>query len=121
MNRPVNAHDADVAQGSIKGPVMLHVWRLEPQSADRHIRLLTELFAGIADQPGFVSARVLESPGRSSIAAIIELRTVEDRQRLERHPKVHEVLYQLRGAANFVAQLYHEVAEFDPRRSAAAA
>ncbi|HEX5193398.1 MAG TPA: hypothetical protein VFW09_11390 [Solirubrobacteraceae bacterium] len=98
---------------------MLHVWLVDPQNADRHLELLRGLFDAISDQPGFVSARILESPSRSSIAAIIEMRTREDRQRLERLPQVHHVLHQLHDAANLIARLYDRVAEFDARESAA--
>lgn len=120
MNQPTAVHSAAGPDRSADGPVLLHVWMIEPRTADRHLRLLGELFDGISDQPGFVSARILETPGRSSVAAIVEMRTVEDRERLEHLPQVHDVLYQLRGAANPVVRLYHQVAEFGSRGSAAA-
>lgn len=119
MNRVTTAHTSDRADRSAEGPVLLHVWMVEPHWADRHIQLLEELFDGVSNQAGFVSARILESPGRSSIAAIVEMRTVEDRQRLEQLPQVHDVLYQLRPAVNMVLRLYHEVAAFDADGSAA--
>lgn len=124
MIHAISAHGADGADGadrSAEGRVLLHVWMIEPHMARRHLQLLGELFDGISDQPGFVSARILESPHRSSIAAIVEMRTVEDRQRLEQLPQVHDVLYQLRPGANLVVHLYHEVARFDAHGSAVAA
>lgn len=121
MNRATAVDSTSRADRLAQGPVLLHVWGVEPHWAERHIQLLEELFDGISDQPGFVSARILQSPGRSSIAAIVEMQTVEDRQRLEQLPQVHDVLYQLRPGANLVVQLYHEVAQFDAHGSAAAA
>jgi len=61
---------------------------------------------------GFVAARVLESGDRTSIAAIVEMRTAEDRQRVEQLPDVRETLHHLHGTANIVIRLYHEVAAF---------
>jgi hypothetical protein len=95
-----------------QGPVLLHVWMVDPQTADSHIQRLAELFQGVSDQPGFVSARILEAPDRDSIAAIIEMRTAEDREQFERLPQVHEVLHRLGAAANLVVRLYDDVAAF---------
>ncbi|HSC04914.1 MAG TPA: hypothetical protein VLC49_16395 [Solirubrobacteraceae bacterium] len=49
------------------------------------------------------------------------MQTVEDRQRFERLPQVHEVLYQLRPGANLAVRLYDELARFDAHGSAAGA
>ena len=67
------------------------------------------MFGQIATDPGFVSARVLESPDRTSLAAFVEMRTVEDRQRLEQLPDVRDTLHHQHGAANLVIRLYHQV------------
>jgi len=93
-----------------QGPVLLHVWMIDPQTADRHVQLLDELFRGVADQPGFLSARILEATDRISIAALVEMRTAEDRERLEQLPQVRDVLQRLGAAANLVVRLYHDVA-----------
>jgi hypothetical protein len=62
--------------------------------------------------PGFVSARVLESADGSSIAAFVEMQTVEDRQRLEQLASVRDALDHLPGTVNVVLRLYHEVATY---------
>jgi hypothetical protein len=116
MTDTTAVHSAPGSPAPAQGSFLLHVWMAEPQSADRHIRVLTELFDMISGQPGFVSARILESAGRSSIAAVVETRTVEDRQRLEQLPQVHDALYQLRADASLVAQPYRDVAVFEARR-----
>ena len=113
MSEETAVHSGESAGGSDQGPVLLHVWMVDPQTADRHIQVLTELFEGVSNQPGFVSAKILETSGRSWIAAVVEMRTVEDRQRLEQLPQVHDALYSLRPAANFVLQVYHQVGQFD--------
>jgi hypothetical protein len=112
MNQEPAVPSADAAERSTPGPVLLHVWMVDPQAADRHVQLLKELFEKVSDQPGFVSAKILETPGRSWIAAVVEMRTVEDRERLEALPQVHDALYQLRPAANFVFQVYQQIGEF---------
>ena len=113
MNQEPAVPSADAAGGSTPGPVLLHIWMVDPQTADRHIQLLKELFEKVSDQPGFVSAKILETEGRSWVAAVVEMRTVEDRERLEALPQVHDALYKLRPAANFVFQVYQQVGEFD--------
>jgi len=112
---------ADSSSAPVEGAFLLHVWMVDPDSADRHVQLLTQLFDAISEQPGFVSARILESADRSSIAAIIETGSVQDRQRFEQLPQVHDVLYQLHAEANLVARPYHDVVAFHARGAASAA
>jgi predicted component of type VI protein secretion system len=92
-----------------EGAVLLHVWLVEPAEESAAVGRLDELLARIAADPGFVSARVLQSADRASIAAIIEMRSVEDRERLERLPEVRETLDHLHGAANLIVRLYEQV------------
>jgi hypothetical protein len=95
-----------------ESPVLLHVWEVDPAEAGAAEGRLNEMFGELLKDPGFVSARVLESTDGSSIAAVVEMRSVEDRQRLERLPEVREVLDHLHGTANIVIRLYHEGATY---------
>jgi hypothetical protein len=93
-----------------EGPVLIHVWAVDPTEESSNVQRLDELFAHqIATDPGFVSARILVSDDRTSIAAVIEMRSVEDRQRIEQLPEVRETLDHLHGAANLVLRLYEQV------------
>ena len=92
-----------------ESPVLVHVWEVDPAEEAVAVRRLNEMFGEIIKDPGFVSARVLETADQTSIAAIVEMRSVEDRQRLEQLPDVRETLHHLHGAANMVIRLYHEV------------
>ncbi len=65
------------------------------------------------NDPGFVSARVLEGDDKNSIAALVEMRTPEDRRRIEQLPEVRDTLDHLHGTANIVIRLYQEVAAYD--------
>jgi hypothetical protein len=94
-----------------ESPVFIHVWQVDGAEAAAAEARLSEMFGELTKDPGFVSARVLESESRTSIAAVVEMRSVEDRQRLERLPEVREVLDHLHGA-NIVMRLYQEVAAF---------
>jgi hypothetical protein len=96
-----------------EGPVLLHIWSVEPAQEAASIGRLEELFADqIATDAGFVSARILESEDHASVAAIIEMRSVEDRRRIEQLPEVRETLDHLHGTANLVLRLYHQVKVF---------
>jgi hypothetical protein len=95
-----------------ESPVLLHVWDVDPEEEAAAVARLDEMFAKLIDDPGFVSARVLESPERTSIAVIAEMRSAEDRQRAEQLPEVREVLDHLHGTANIVIRLYHQVAAY---------
>jgi hypothetical protein len=95
-----------------EGPVLLHVWEVDPADAATAVSHLNEMFSELAGDPGFVSARVLETEDQTSIAAIVEMRSVEERQLLEQRPDVRETLYDLRGTANVVIRLYNQVAAF---------
>jgi hypothetical protein len=95
-----------------EGPVLIHVWEVDPAEETAAVGRLDEMFAQLVKDPGFVSARVLESTARTSIAAIVQMRTVEDRRRIEQLPDVREVLDHLHGTANIVIRLYHDVAEY---------
>ena len=92
-----------------EGSVLIHIWTVNPAQEAAAVRSLDEMFGQIATDPGFVSARVLESADRTSLAAVVEMRTVEDRQRLEQLPAVRETLHHLHAAANLIIRMYHQV------------
>ncbi len=97
-----------------EGPVLIHVWEVDPTEESSNVQRLDELFVRqIATDPGFVSARILVSDGRTSIAAVIEMRSVEDRQRIQQLPEVRETLDHLHGAANIVLRLYEQVKAYN--------
>ena len=97
-----------------EGPVLIHVWEVDPTEESSNVQRLDELFVRqIATDPGFLSARILVSDDRASIAAVIEMRSVEDRQRIEQLPDVRETLDHLHGAANLVLRLYQQVKAYD--------
>jgi hypothetical protein len=95
-----------------ESPVLIHVWDVDPAQEGNAAQHLDTMFGEVAGQPGFVSARVLESADRSSIAAFVEMKTAEDRQRLEQLPAVRETLDHLPGTVNVVLRLYQEVAAY---------
>jgi hypothetical protein len=95
-----------------EGPVLIHVWEVDPAEAAAAAGRLEEMFGDLVKDPGFVSARVLESADQTSIAAVVEMRTVEDRGRIEQLPEVRDVLAHLHGTANIVIRLYHAVGEY---------
>jgi hypothetical protein len=101
------------ASASEESPILLHIWMVDPTDADQLVSSLSQMFGQVAKQPGFVSARVLESPDRASIAAVIEMRTVEDRRQLEELPEVRDTLHNLRGTANLVIRMYHVTLAFE--------
>src|SRR5579863_2336589 len=96
-----------------EGPVLIHIWMVDPAQQAPCVRRLEELFARqITTDPGFVSARILESHDRDSIAAVIEMRSVEDRRRIEQLPEVRDTLDHMHGAANLVIRLFEQVKEY---------
>ena len=95
-----------------EGPALIHVWEVDPDRAQTATQHLEEMFTQMVSDPGFVSARMLETPDQTSIAAVIEWRTAEDRQRAEQLPEVRDTLRDLRGTANLISRLYHEVADY---------
>jgi len=92
--------------------VLIHVWEVDPEEEAAAVGCLEEMFGKLVEDPGFAAARVLESADRTSIAAVVEMRSVDDRQRLEQVPEVREVLHHLHGTANIVIRLYHEVGSY---------
>lgn len=95
-----------------ESPVLVHIWEVDPAKEGLAAEHLDKMFGEIAADPGFVSAKMLESADRSSIAAFVEMRSVEDRQRLEQLPAVRETLDHLPGTVNVVLRLYHEVVAY---------
>jgi hypothetical protein len=95
-----------------ESPVLIHIWDVDPSKEGHAAEHLEQMFSEIAGDPGFVSARVLESADRLSIAAFVEMQSVEDRQRLEQQTAVREALNDLPGTVNIVLRLYHEVATY---------
>lgn len=95
-----------------ESPLLVHVWEVDPAEEAVAVRRLDELFGEVVKDPGFVSAHVLQTADQTSLAAIIQMRTPEDRQRLEQSPAVRDVLDHLHGTANLVVRLYHEVGSY---------
>jgi heme-degrading monooxygenase HmoA len=95
-----------------ESPVLLHVWQVDPGEEAAVVARLQEMLGEVVKDLGFVSARVLESADHTSVAVTIEMRSVEDRQRLEQLPEVRSTLDNLPGAANLIIKLYHEVASY---------
>ena len=97
---------------SRESPLLVHIWIVDPAKEGLAAQHLDTMFGEVASDPGFVSARVLESEDRSSIAALVEMRSVEDRQRLEQLPTIRETLDHLPGTLNLVLRLYQEVVTY---------
>jgi Antibiotic biosynthesis monooxygenase len=95
-----------------ESPVLLHVWSVHPEHEDALVTQLAEMFRQVADAPGFVSARILASEDRTSVAAVVEMSSAEDRERLAALPAVHDTLYGVRGAYNLSVRLYQQVGTF---------
>jgi heme-degrading monooxygenase HmoA len=95
-----------------QSPVLLHVWRVHPEEEATLVERLGKMIGQVNDDPGFVSARLLASADRTSVAALIEMRSVEDRQRLEELPEVRETLHTVEGAYNVVIRLFQEVGAY---------
>ena len=92
-----------------ESPVLIHVWAVDPAHQAVAVQSLGKMLGEVAGDPGFVSARVLESADRSSLAVLVEMRTVADRQRIEELPVVRQTLDQLAGTVNVVLRLYRQI------------
>ena len=93
-----------------QSPVLLHIWKVHPEAEATLVEQLAEMLGHVSDDPGLVSARILSSPDRTSVAALVEMRSPEDRKRLEELPEVRETLHDVQdGAYNLIITLYHEV------------
>jgi hypothetical protein len=57
-----------------QSPVLLHVWSVRPEQGDALVARLAEMFGHVTNAPGFVSARILASADRTSVAAVVERR-----------------------------------------------
>jgi heme-degrading monooxygenase HmoA len=95
-----------------EGPALIHVWEVDPDRAEAAVQALEEMFKQVVADPGFVSARVLQTPDEESLAAVIEWRSADDRKRVEAQPEVRDTLHDLRGTANLISRLYHDVADY---------
>jgi hypothetical protein len=95
-----------------ESPVLVHVWEVDPAEEAVAVQHLNDMFGKVVKSPDFVSARVLQTADKTSIAAIVEMRTAEARQGLEQLPEVRETLHHLHGTANLVIRLYNEVGAF---------
>ena len=93
-----------------QSPVLLHIWNVEPEAEATLVEKLGEMLRRVSDDPGLVSARILASPDRKSVAALVEMRSAEDRDRLAALPEVRETLNDVQeGAYNLIITLSHEV------------
>ena len=58
-----------------ESPLLVHVWEVDPAEEGVAVRSLDELFGEVVKDPGFVSARVLQTADQTSLAAIMQMRT----------------------------------------------
>jgi len=116
-NDPGDSLEAvEPANVAAESPVLVHVWEiLDPAQEDVALQRLDKMLTETATQPGFVSARVLQSADRRSIAVLLEIGSAEDRQRLEELPIVRETLHHLDATMNIIIKLYHQVSEYHGR------
>jgi hypothetical protein len=99
-----------------ESPILVHIWAADPAKVGVAAEHLEKMFGEIGADPGFVSGRVFESADQTSIAAFVEMQSVEDRRRLEQLPAVRDTLDHLPGTVNVVLRLYHEVGAWTPPR-----
>src|ERR1700760_3324156 len=93
-----------------QSPVLLHIWSVHPESEPALVERIDAMLKDISDDPGFVSARILASEDQTSVAALVEMRSPEDRRRLQELPEVRETLNAVQdGAYNIAIRLYTEV------------
>ena len=92
-----------------EAPVLIHVWDVDAEREGVAVGDLEKMLDEIADDPGLVSARVFQGESAGSIAVVVEMRSVEDRRRIEQLPTVHATLDHLDGTVNVVARLYCQV------------
>ena len=92
-----------------ESPILLHIWAVSPDEQADLIERLERLFRELRSDPGFVSARILETADHDSVAAIVEMRSVEDRQRIEVRADVRDALDNVHEAFNLLYRLYHEI------------
>jgi hypothetical protein len=93
-----------------ESPVLLHIWNVHPEAETTLVEKVGQMLRHVSDDPGLVSARILASPDQKSVAALVEMRSPEDRERLEALPEVRETLNSVQdGAYNLAITLYHEV------------
>jgi hypothetical protein len=96
-------------QDTRQGTVLIHIWELlDPGSGAAVMSDLAQMLTQVAAEPGFVSARVLGSDDDGSIATLVEMRTPEERDRVEQLPIVRETLAHLHGTLNLAVKRYHE-------------
>jgi len=97
-------------QDARQGTVLIHIWELlDPGDGAAVMNDLAQMLTEVvAAEPGFVSARVLGGDDGDSIATLVEMRTTEDRDRVEQLPIVRETLAHLHGAMNLAVKRYHE-------------
>lgn len=97
-----------------ESPVAIHIWDLDAAHEQAALQSLTGMYERVGPASGLISARLMRSEDRSSIAAIVEMESVQARQRFLELPEVRETLEHLQGAVNVVFRTYHETTEIRP-------
>jgi hypothetical protein len=99
-----------------QSPLLLHIWSVHPEAQATLVKEIDEMFRRVREDPGFVSARLLASPDGKWVAALAEMRSPEDRQRLEALPEVRETLLNVHDAYNLIVTPYDEVGAYGHAR-----
>lgn len=112
-NQPLTDQSAigkgESARPATESAVLVRIWLVDPDQESAAVNRLREMLSAVSTSPGFVSGRVLGSADRESIAVLVEMRTVDDRKRLEQLEPVRATLAHLDVTMNIVIRLYDEV------------
>src|SRR5579875_2786668 len=96
-----------------EGRVLIHLWQvLDPAQADMAVQHLDTMLSAVAADPGFVAADLLETGEQDWIAVVIEMRSLEDRRRLETLPEVRQTIERLQGTVNVIVKLYNQIVRY---------
>jgi uncharacterized membrane protein YukC len=94
-------------------------WSVTPARREELLHALSGLLRDVAaKQPGFVAAELFESSDAHSVIVRVQMKTVEDRQRLEELPELRSALHELRQIAQSHDQRYRLVESFGDSGSA---
>ncbi len=104
----------EVSWRAVESPVIIDVWRVEPDHREEFLRLAAEYLRRVAvPHPGFVSAELYESASGGVVVVNVRMRTSADRQALSDSREVEEVFRRARGLASSHWGLYRLVESFE--------
>lgn len=108
-------HPDDLDSAPMDSPILIDVWTVDPSQRAPLAQAISDgVRTVMVGSPGFVSAQLYESTNGDAVMVMVQMRTIEERQKLMDSAEAHSLVRGLRAIAHSHMRLFRLVENFSP-------